>query len=53
LTLGIARLPCNGREVTSGFSGTYQDDHSLVFGTSIMGSRSFGFRATLPRLADI
>jgi hypothetical protein len=35
------------------FSRAYQDDHSLVFGTSLMGGRSIGFRATLPRLADI
>jgi hypothetical protein len=30
-----------------------QDDHSLVFGTALMGSRSIDFRATLRRLVDI
>jgi hypothetical protein len=41
-----------GREVTSGFSGTYTDDGAEVFGTSLVGSRSLGFRATLRRLAE-
>jgi T3SS negative regulator,GrlR len=40
------------REVTTGFSGTYRDDNSEVFGTSLVGSRSISFRATLQRLAD-
>jgi hypothetical protein len=44
---------CNGREVSRGFSRTCQHDHSLVFGTSLTGSRSIVFRATLRRLADI
>jgi hypothetical protein len=44
---------CNGREVSPGFSRTYQHDHSLLFGTSLTGSRSIGFRATLRGLADI
>jgi T3SS negative regulator,GrlR len=42
-----------GREVTTGFSGTYRDGDSEVFGTSLVGSRSVSFRATLRRLADI
>jgi hypothetical protein len=42
-----------GREVTSGFSGTFADDDSEVFGTSLAGRRSLSFRATLRRLADI
>jgi T3SS negative regulator,GrlR len=42
-----------GREVTSGFSGTFGDGDSEVFGTSLAGRRSFSFRATLRRLADI
>jgi hypothetical protein len=50
---GKARPLFDGREVTSGFSGTYQDDHSEVFGTALMGSRSISFRATLRLLADI
>jgi hypothetical protein len=41
-----------GREVTTGFSGTYGGDNSEVFGTSLVGSRSVSFRATLHRLAD-
>jgi hypothetical protein len=41
-----------GREVTTGFSGTFGDDASEVFGTSLVGSRSISFRATLRRLAD-
>jgi hypothetical protein len=42
-----------GREVTTGFSGTYGDDHAAIFGTALVGSRSVSFRATLRRLADI
>jgi hypothetical protein len=48
-----ARPVFAGREVTTGFSGTYGDDQSEVFGTSLVGSRSVSFRATLRRLADI
>ena len=47
-----ARPVFGGREVTTGFSGTYQNDRSEVFGTSLVGSRSVSFRATLRRLAD-
>ncbi len=47
-----ARPVFAGREVTTGFSGTYQDDEAEVFGTSLVGSRSVSFRATLRRLAD-
>jgi hypothetical protein len=47
-----ARPVFGGREVTTGFSGTWQDDRSEVFGTSLVGSRSVSFRATLRRLAD-
>jgi hypothetical protein len=42
-----------GQEVSSGFSGTFADDHAEVFGTTLSGNRSLGFRATLKRLADI
>jgi hypothetical protein len=42
-----------GREVTTGFSGTYRDGDSEVFGTSLVGSRSVSFHATLRWLADI
>src|SRR6202045_518125 len=48
----MARPGFGGREVTCGFSGTFQDDHSEVFGTSLVGSRSISFRATLRWLAD-
>ena len=48
-----ARPVFAGREVTSGFSGTYRDDHIEVFGTSLVGRRSISFRATLRLLADI
>src|ERR1700742_19684 len=41
-----------GREVTSGFSGTFGDTEAEVFGTTLAGSRSLSFRATLRRLAD-
>ena len=47
-----ARPVFGGREVTTGFSGTWRDDQSEVFGTSLVGSRSVSFRATLRRLAD-
>jgi hypothetical protein len=49
---GKVRPLFNGREVTSGFSGTYGGDHSEVFGTSLIGRQSVSFRATLRRLAD-
>jgi hypothetical protein len=41
-----------GQEVTTGFSGTFEDDSSEVFGTTLVGSRSLSFRATLKKLAD-
>ena len=47
-----ARPVFGGREVTTGFSGTFQDDHSEVFATSLVGSRSISFRATMRWLAD-
>lgn len=42
-----------GREVTSGFSGTFADDRAEVFGTTLVGNRSMSFRATLKRLTDL
>ena len=48
-----ARPVFGGREVTTGFSGTFKDDTAEVFGTSLVGSRSVSFRATLRKLADI
>jgi len=41
-----------GREVTTGFTGSFANDQSEVFGTSLVGSRSISFRATLRRYAD-
>lgn len=41
-----------GMEVGVGFSGTYKDDSAEVFGTSLVGARSIGFRATLRKQAD-
>jgi hypothetical protein len=42
-----------GKEVTSGFSGTYRDEEAEVFGTVLVaGHRSLSFRATLKRLAN-
>ena len=48
----LVRPVFGGREVTTGFTGKYADDASEVFGTSLVGSRSVSFRATLRRLAD-
>jgi hypothetical protein len=41
-----------GREVSTGFSGAFEDDQSEVFGTTLAGNRSLSFRATLKKLAD-
>ena len=41
-----------GQEITSGFSGTFVADPAEVFGTTLAGSRSLSFRATLKKLAD-
>jgi hypothetical protein len=41
-----------GHEVTSGFSGTFANNRSEVFGTTLAGNRSLSFRATLKKLAD-
>ena len=48
----FARPLSGGHEVTSGFSGTFTDDGAEAFGTSLVGTRSLGFRAILKRLAD-
>ncbi len=48
----FARPLFRGQEVTSGFSGTYADDRAEVFGTTLVGSRSLSFRATLKKIAD-
>jgi hypothetical protein len=48
----LARPVFAGREVTTGFSGKFADNHSEVFGTSLVGSRSVSFHATLRKLAD-
>jgi hypothetical protein len=41
-----------GREVTSGFSGTFTDDGGEVFATSLVGTRSVSLRATLKFLTE-
>ena len=41
-----------GREATSGFSGTFTGDQAEVFGTTLVGTRSLSFRATLKKIAD-
>ena len=48
-----ARPLFGGREVASGFSGTFSGDEAEVFGTTLVGARSLSFRATLKRLANI
>jgi hypothetical protein len=41
-----------GQEVTSGFTGTFGDDQAEVFGTTLSGTRSMTFRATLKLLIE-
>ena len=41
-----------GQEVSTGFSGTFDDAGSEVFGTTLVGSRSLSFRAVLKRLEE-
>jgi hypothetical protein len=48
----LARPLFGGHEVTSGFSGTFDANRAEVFGTTLAGSRSLSFRATLKKLAD-
>jgi hypothetical protein len=43
----------SGPEVASGFSGTFSGDEAEVFGTTLVGTRSLSFHASLKRLADI
>jgi hypothetical protein len=48
----LVRPLSGGQEVTSGFSGTFTDDEAEVFGTSLVGTKSLSFRATLKLLAE-
>jgi hypothetical protein len=41
-----------GQEVSTGFSGKFDDDSSEVFGTTLVGSRSLSFHAVLKRLVE-
>jgi hypothetical protein len=41
-----------GNEVTSGFSGTFTEGEAEVFGTTLVGTKSMSFRATLKFLAE-
>lgn len=50
----LVRPLFGGKEVTSGFTGTFTEDSAEVFGTTLVGgNKSMGFRATLKRLTDI
>jgi hypothetical protein len=46
------RTLAGGQEVTSGFSGTFSGDQAEAFGTSLMGTKSLSFHASLKWLAD-
>jgi len=48
----FVRPLAGGEEIASGFTGTFAGDQAEVFGTSLIGTRSLSFRATLKRLAD-
>ena len=48
----FVRPLAGGQEIASGFSGTFAGDQAEAFGTSLIGTRSLSFRATLKRLAD-
>ena len=48
----FVRTLSGGQEVASGFSGTFAGDQAEAFGTSLIGTRSLSFRATLKWLAD-
>ena len=48
----LVRPLFGGQEVNSGFSGTFANDEAEVFGTTLVGTRSLSFRATLKKLPD-
>ena len=48
----LVRPLFGGQEVSSGFSGTFSDDASEVFGTTLVGTRSLSFRAVLKLLVE-
>jgi hypothetical protein len=41
-----------GQEVSTGFSGTFSGDSSEVYGTTLVGVRSFSFHAVLKLLTE-
>ena len=41
-----------GSEVSSGFTGTFTDDGAEVFGTTLVGTKSMSFHATMKLLAQ-
>jgi hypothetical protein len=41
-----------GREVSTGFSGTYANDEAEVYASSLVGKISISFHATLKYLSD-
>jgi hypothetical protein len=50
----LVRPLFGGKEVTSGFTGTFTEHGAEVFGTTLVGgNKSMSFRATLKRLTDI
>jgi len=48
----LVRPLFGGQEVSTGFSGTFDDQGSEVFGTTLVGSRSLSFRAVLRPLEE-
>jgi hypothetical protein len=48
----LARSLLGGREVTSGFTGSFTDEGAEVFGTTLAGTKSLSFRATMKFLAE-
>jgi hypothetical protein len=42
----------HGEDIGVGVSGTYGDDKAELFGTALIGNRSFGIRAVMRKLAD-
>ena len=49
----LVRPLFRGQEVSSGFSGTFANDHAEAFGTALVGTRSLSFHATLKKLVEI
>ena len=53
-TKSVGELPLfGGREVTSGFTGTYTDDEALASGMSLVGKTSVLFEARLKFRSEV